>query len=203
LNHAVKTALASLLLLLALCPAVAQTKSITIGKFQYVGTGVTPDGLVESNYQLDLDATGITVDPVAFRNVIVVVKGTRQGTYPSFPIITTGPGCGNPPYQTPCSLIFTGAKGFPLATCATYNSVTQQFTQNCISGAVQFVSLTGKHFSFALVDGEQFCTYGITNIFLDAKPGQRELNPHCGADGFCAGESVPVVLHAAPSTSCN
>lgn len=197
--------LASLLLLLAaLCPASAQTKSITIGKFTYVGTGAQTDGSVESLYQLDLDATGIAVDPIAFRNVILQVRGTKVGTHSTgFPVITTGPGCGNPPYQTSCSLLFTGKKGTVLTTCASYDSVTQAFTQNCVSIAVQFVSLTGKNFSFALVDGEQFCTYGITNIFLEAKPDQKALDPQCDSSGFCKGASVPVVLHAAPVNSCN
>ena len=174
--------------------ANAHTPSITIGEFKYVGTvsGV-------SSYEVHLDTTNITIEPISFSNVILFVKGTKQGSGP----ITTGLGCGLPPYEAPCVLRFEGGPSpFTLAPCAKLNQ-EQELTQNCISIAVQLVSSTGKNFSFALANGNKFCAYGINSIFLLPKPGQAALEPRCNAQEFCKGASVPIVLHAAPAKSCS
>jgi len=184
--------------------ATSHTRSIAIGKFTYLGTGAqTSDSTVlgVSSYELRLDTTGITMEPIPFSNVILFVKGTKQGSG----AITTGLGCGQPPYQSPCKLLFLGgpsSAGFILAPCARLNK-EQDWTQTCISIAVQLVSLTGKNFSLALANGKQFCAYGIDNIFLLPKPNQAALEPRCDAQGFCKGASVPIILHAAPAKSCS
>jgi hypothetical protein len=185
--------------------ATAHTRSIKIGKFTYLGTRTqtNSDGTVVgvSSYKLLLDTTGITREPISFSNVILFVKGTKQGSG----AITTGLGCGRPPFQAPCALLFLGgpsSAGFVLAPCARLNK-EQDWTQTCISIAVQLVSLTGKNFSFALANGKQFCAYGINNIFLLPKPDQAALEPRCDAQGFCKGASVPIILHAAPARSCH
>ena len=184
--------------------APAQTRSITIGKLTYLGTGAQKngDGTVSgvSSYEVHLDTTDITIEPLSFSNVSLLVKGTEQGSG----AITTGLGCGLPPYQAPCDLRFEGgprSAGFSLAPCAKLNK-EQELTQTCISIAVQLVSSTGKNFSFPLTNGNKFCAYGISNIFLLAKPGQAALEPRCDAQGFCKGASVPIILHSAPAKSC-
>ena len=185
--------------------AAAHTRSITIGKVTYVGTGAqtNPDGTVSgvSSYELRLNTTGVTMEPISFSNATLLVKGTKQ----SSGAITTGLGCGLPPYEAPCDLRFEGgpsSAGFILAPCAKLNK-EQDFTQTCISIAVQLVSSTGKNFSFTLANGNKFCAYGINNIFLLPKPGQAALEPRCNAQGFCKGASVPIVLHAARAKSCS
>lgn len=185
--------------------ATARSKSITIGKFTYVGTATqtTGDGneAVVSTYELRLDTTGVTMEPIAFSNAILYVKGSKQGSG----AITTGLGCGLPPYQAPCDLLFAGgpsSAGFVLRPCARLGQ-EQELTQTCISIAVQLVSSTRKNFSFALADGKQFCAYGINNVFLLAKPNQVALEPHCDEQGLCKGASVPIVLHSAPTKSCS
>lgn len=183
--------------------ANAHTPSITIGEFTYRGTGpqTNSDGTVSevSSYEIHLDATKVTIEPISFSNVILFVKGTKQGSGP----ITTGLGCGLPPYEAPCVLRFEGGPSpFTLAPCAKLNQ-EQALTQTCISIAVQLVSSTGKNFSFALANGNKFCAYGINNVFLLPKPGQAALEPRCDAQGFCKGASVPIVLHAAPAKSCS
>jgi len=184
--------------------ATSHTRSIAIGKFTYLGTGAqTSDSTVlgVSSYELRLDTTGITMEPIPFSNVILFVKGTKQGSG----AITTGLGCGLPPYKAPCKLLFVGgpsSAGFNLAPCARLKK-ERDWTQTCISIAVQLVSLTGKNFSLALANGKQFCAYGINNIFLLPKPDQAALQPRCDAQGFCKGASVPIILHAAPARSCS
>jgi hypothetical protein len=199
-------ALASLLILLLLVlatPVIAQTQSITIGKFTYLGT-VLQSGAVQSVYEIALDATAVTPNPIAFGNAIVIVKGgsfsSQQG---NFPIITTGPGCGNPPYQTSCEMRFQGGVGYKIPSCARYNAIKNVFTQNCVSVTLQLVSQTKKNFSFPLLDGTQFCAYGINNIFVEAQPGYKALEPQCDINGFCVGASAPIVLQSAPAESCS
>jgi len=184
--------------------ATAHIRSITIGKFTYRGTGpqMNGDGTFSevSSYELSLDTTGITMEPISFSSAILFVKGTEQGSAP----ITTGLGCGLPPYLAPCDLRFEGgprSASFTLAPCAKLNK-EQELTQTCISIAVQLVSSTGKNFSFALANGKQFCAYGINNTFLLPKPGQAALEPRC-AQNFCKGASVPIILHSAPAKSCS
>jgi hypothetical protein len=94
-----------------------------------------------------------------------------------------------------------GSAGFLLAPCARVNTNTLALTQNCISIALQLTSLTGKNFSFALANGEIFCAFAINNTYVLA--GHKvALEPQCDAQGFCKGASAPVILRAAPATSC-
>src|SRR6266704_3560717 len=186
----VLASLSILLALLVVSQATAETRSITIGKFTYVGTGTQTrsDGTViqgVSSYELVFDTGGVTEEPIPFSNAILFVKGSRQGTQSSgFPTITTGNGCGQNDTFAPCAL-------------------QDNVTQTCISIALQLVSLTGKNFSFALADGEQFCAFGINNAFVLAKADQSALDPQCNAQGFCKGASAPIVLRRAPARSCN
>jgi len=207
-----------LLVLLAVSPAVAQrksnapqTKSITIGNFEYLGSAIRANSNgttgVVSSYKLNLDASAVTVDPISFGNVIFVVKGSSLSSQQGgFPIITTGPGCGQsgiPLPAPPCSLLALGGEeGFVLPACATIGT-NQTLVQNCVSVALQLVSTTGKNFSFQLLDGETFCTNGITNIFVLAGNNQAALDPQCDVNNFCKGASVPVVLRALPIQNCS
>jgi len=204
-----------LLVLLAISAAVAQTtnsaapqtKSITIGSFEYLGSAIltNSDGTtgVASSYELNLDASAVTVDPISFGNAIFVVKGSsRSSQQGGFPIITTGPGCGKsdiPLPAPPCSLLFPGGV---LPACARIGT-NQTLVQNCVSVALQLVSTTGKNFSFQLLGGETFCTNGITNVFVLAGNNQTALDPQCDVNNFCKGASVPVVLRALPIKNCN
>src|SRR3989442_8884251 len=202
----VLASLSILLALLAVSQATAETRSITIGKFTYLGTGTqTRDGTVipgVSSYELVFDTGGVAAEPIPFSNAILFVKGSRQGTQTSgFPTITTGNGCGQNDSFPPCDLIFEGgpsSAGFQLAPCALQDNVTQ----TCISIALQLVSLTGKNFSFLLADGEQFCAFGINNTFVLAKADQSALDPQCNAQGFYKVASAPIVLRRAPARSC-
>ena len=96
----VLASLSILLALLAVSQATAETRSITIGKFTYLGTGTQTrsDGTViqgVSSYELVFDTGGVTAEPIPFSNAILFVKGSSQGTQSSgFPTITTGNGCG-------------------------------------------------------------------------------------------------------------
>ena len=199
-----KTALANLLFLLVLTSVqvIAQTKHIKIGELRYSFDAVQSDGSVQSAFEMLLDTSGITTDPIPFSNATMFVGASNQGTFAEFGPITTGPGCGVPPYQTSCDILWLGGPNppFTLPACASVSA--GQLTQNCISIALQLVSPTGKNFSFQLSDGEIFCTHGITNIFLLAKQDKLALDPQCGSDGFCKGTSVQVILHAAPAKSC-
>lgn len=184
--------------------AGARPRSIHIGKFTYLGTDTQTqsDGTVitVSSYKLHLDTTGVTTEPISFSDVTLFVKGTKQGSG----AITTGLGCGRSLDQAPCDLIFAGgpsSAGFVLAPCARLNK-EKGWRQTCISIGVQLVSWTGKNFAFSLANGEQFCAYGINNIFLLPKPDEAALDPRCDAQGFCKGASVPITLHAAPTRSC-
>ena len=182
----VLASLSILLALLAVSQATAETRSITIGKFTYLGTGTQTrsDGTViqgVSSYELVFDTGGVTAEPIPFSNAILFVKGSRQGTQSSgFPTITTGNGCGQNDTFPPCDLIFEGgpsSAGFQLAPCA-------------------------KNFSFLLADGEQFCAFEINDTFVLANH-EAALDPQCDPQGFCKGASAPIVLRRAPARSCD
>jgi hypothetical protein len=205
-----------LLALLAVSPALAQaksqapqTKSITIGEFTYHGSIIRTfaDGSIGpfSDYRLALDASGITADPITFGNVIFRVKGSSSDTkHNGFPTISTWFGCvEGSGLDFACDLLITGANktGFQLPACATISNGV--LIQNCVSIAVQLLSVTGNNFSFQLADGETFCAAGITNVFVEAKANQIALDGNCDINNFCPGESAPVVLHALPIQNCN
>jgi hypothetical protein len=179
----------AILLVLFAISAQAQT-SITIGYYKYDGV-FWQNNQVNSSYEFELDTKGITKQPIIFHDIIFNVKGAVQGTYPEFPYITTGLGCGLPPYQTPCDILFTPtAKDFQ---CATTKHQGNTWHQNCISIALQMVAPGGKDFTFELVDGTKFCASGITNIFLEAPPDNKALDPICSFRG-CRGIQVPIIL---------
>ena len=78
--------------------ASAQTKQITIGSLQYEGTAVSIfDGVtVESAYNVNLDASKVTVDLIEFKNIEMIVLGGRAGSGP----VNTGPAYGTDPEST-------------------------------------------------------------------------------------------------------
>ena len=200
----IKLAIAFVFLMAGL--ASAQTKQITIGSLQYAGTAVSIfDGVtVESAYNVNLDASKVAVDPIEFKNIEMIVLGGRAGSGP----INTGPACGTDPESTvPCQLSFTSILGNPqtLPVCATLTNRPwpNNFTQNCVSIAAQLKSKTGGNFTIQLLDGETFCTYGVTNVYLTTPPNQLALSPNCSQDpGFCGAVSTPIVLRALPAKSC-
>ena len=184
--------------------AVAHPRTVRIGKFTYLGTNTHTQGdgtvITVSSYQLHLDTTGITTEPISFRDVTLFIKGTKQTSG----AISTGFGCGRSLEQSACNLIFAGgpgSAGFVLAPCAKLDK-EKGLKQTCISIAVQLLSATGKNFSIGLANGQQFCAHGINNVFLLPKPGEAALNPHCDVRGFCKGDSVPITLQAAQAKSC-
>jgi hypothetical protein len=187
-----KQALAVLLVFLA-TSAGAQTKQINIGYYKYSGVFWQSSGQ-SSWYEFELDTRGITKKPITFHNVIFNVKGAAEGTYPEFSYITTGENCGlskTPGTFNPCDIaLFPVAKDWQ---CATTEDQGITWKQNCISIALQFVAPGAKGFTFELVDGTKFCAPGIINIFLEAQPDNRMLDPVCSVDG-CKGILGPIIL---------
>ena len=195
----------TLALFLLVGMSFAQTKSINIGSLQYQGTGpfVNPKGVTvqASDYQLNLDSSTTTVNPIAFSSVVMFIKGT-QGDIGA---LTTGPGCGTPGITYPCGIFFFGGPGLFYPACATLNTRINVYRENCLSIALQLTSMStssspaGKNFTIPLLNGETFCAYGITNIYLTAKPDQTGLSPIPvpNEPGFWTPVSVPIVLQAA------
>jgi hypothetical protein len=186
----------AILLVLFAISAQAQT-SITIGYFRYDGDfwqTYQGQSYQENDYEFELDTKGITEKVITFHDVILYAKGGSLGTYPTFPHITTGLGCGNPPYQTPCDILFTPySPKYDDLLCGTTKDQGVTWKQSCISIALQLVAPGGKDFTFKLVDGTKFCASGITNIFLEAQPDNRILDPRCSPAG-CYGISTPIIL---------
>jgi len=169
---------------------VAQIKCINIGYYKYYGV-FWQNNEVNSYYEFELDTKGITKKPIVFRNVIFNVKGAASGTYPEYPYITTGPGCGIHGVTDPCDILWTPtAKDWQ---CATTKDQGITWKQNCISIALQFIAPGAKDFTFELVDGTTFCAPGIINIFLEAQPDNRMLDPMCSGN-WCKGILAPIIL---------
>src|ERR1039458_609778 len=76
-----KTALANLLFLLVLTSVqvIAQTKHIKIGELRYSFDAVQSDGSVQSAFEMLLDTSGITTDPIPFSNATMFVGASNQG----------------------------------------------------------------------------------------------------------------------------
>jgi hypothetical protein len=200
----------AILLVLFAISAQAQT-SITIGYYAYDGV-FWKNNQVNSYYEFELDTRGITKEPIKFHNIMINIKGAISGTYPEFPYITTGEKCGLEKFPqgnqemtlvktggqfNPCDILFTPIpKGFQ---CATTTDQGITWKQNCISIALQIVAPGAKDFTVELVDGTTFCAPGITNIFLEAQPDIRMLDPGCSGI-WCKGIKVPIVLNA--SSTC-
>jgi hypothetical protein len=60
----------------------------------------------------------------------------------------------------------------------------------CTNISVQLISLTGKAFSFTLLDGKKFTTYGVNTSSMSPNPGQLYLVP---------GQTAPLYLYRDPS----
>jgi hypothetical protein len=184
------TALSAFLLVSLSLAAEAETNVIKIGKLTYIGTGT--NGV--SQYEVSLNTTGVTAEPITFRDAVLIIKGTRVSSArklasPSLLAIAILPA------QLPSSATLKtwGGPGFPLAACASLLG-----KQNCVSIALQLISRTGANFSFMLVNGEEFCTYAINTSYVTVKPGNAALDPECNVFNFCKGASAPILLRRAP-----
>jgi len=153
-----------LVLVLLASGAAAKTNRVTIGTLTYLGTDQ-----FGSAFLVTLDPSLVTSQSLSFSNVALFVDGTTQG---SGSVIT------------PVTLLFIGGTVdgvvHPLASCAS----------GCVSIAVQLDSATGEPFSFPLLDGQEFPTFGVTTAALEPSPGEKFIQ---------AQQSVPIVLKRNPS----
>jgi hypothetical protein len=147
-----------------------------------------------NDYEFELDTKGITEKVITFHNVILYARGATLAIYPEYPHITTGLGCGIPGITDVCDFIFSPySPKYDDLLCGTTKDQGATWKQSCISIALQLIAPGGKDFTFKLVDGSTFCSPGITNIFLEAQPDQKLLDPRCSSAG-CYGISTPIIL---------
>lgn len=127
--------------LLALC-SLARADSITIGALTYLGT---EDGV--SGYQLSLNATGITLQPLSFADVILSIKGV---------VLDAGP------MTTPTFLLFTGGQDRVLPACP------------CSSVLLDLSFLSpNSQLTFTLINGQSFTTSSNVLVNLHSAFGKR------------------------------
>ena len=136
-----------LLLLLLISPAIAKTNFVTIGTLTYLGTNQSG-----SAFRVTLDPRAITLQPLSFSNVTMLVEDTSQDSG----AITT-----------PVTLLYIGGIGNGLASCA----------NGCSSIAVRLVSANAKPFTFTILNGEEFVTFAVTTTLMRKPPGHRFIQP--------------------------
>ena len=131
----------SFLSLLAFC-SFANADSITIGSLTYLGT---ENGV--SGYQLSLNTTGITLQPLSFSNVILSIKGVS---------VDAGP------RTTPMFLLFTGGNDRALPACP------------CNSVLLELAFLSpNRQLTFSLMNGKSFTTSSVVRINLHSVFGKH------------------------------
>ena len=86
------------ILLLLILPATAKTNFVTIGTLTYLGSNQ-----FGSAFRVTLDPRAVTLQPLSFANVVMLVEDTSQGSG----AITT-----------PVTLLYLGGVGNGLASCA-------------------------------------------------------------------------------------
>jgi len=201
----VLASLSILLALLAVSQATAETRSITIGKFTYLGTGTQTrsDGTViqgVSSYELVFDTGGVTAEPIPFSNAILFVKGSRQGTQSSgFPTITTGNGCGQNDSFPPCDLIFEGgpsSAGFRLAPCALQDNARGYLLGPMILATAPWIGCGGgtgsSRSSSAGSNTQGNLTIGANSLdFGSVSVGPRKTNSLVLNNGMTGGSISP------------
>jgi hypothetical protein len=181
---------------------VAPTKYLQIGDLWYNGTTTMPGGTtLESNYGLDMNAVKLTVAPIPFSNIQMFVLGGSAGTDQP---VSTGPTCGTVERATapPCQMEWSSGPG-GLPVCGT--QVGDTIVENCISIAIQLTSVTGKNFNIPLLNGQNFCAQGVTNVYLTTPNNELALDPGCNTvQEFCRYTvSAPIILREGAAGSCD
>jgi hypothetical protein len=73
---------------------------------------------------------------------------------------------------------------------------TITFQSSCIDAALQLV-FPSNPYTFTLLNGTSFTTYGVDTSFVVPFLGHTELYSYCDASGiFCRGQTIPVYANA-------
>jgi len=166
--------------------AAGAPKSVQIGYFTLGGTDTY--GTV---FTWTLDASNVTSQPICFGGVTWIVDGVSH-TYLAAPAngfnLCTLPLTAAP---SPNHFLVLGCDANTAGCWSTSQSWSLPSCYNgCTSISVQLLSTDGKPFSFTLLSGKKFTTYGVNTSNMSSQPGQLYLTP---------GQSVPLVLYSDPS----
>jgi hypothetical protein len=71
---------------------------------------------------------------------------------------------------------------------------TTSYQTTCIDAALQLVFPTNPY-TFTLLNGRAFTTYGVENSFIVPSLGNAELYSDCDEYDFCKGQTIPVYAH--------
>jgi hypothetical protein len=166
-----------------LAEAAGAPNSVQVGSFTLGGTDT--NGTV---FTWTLDASKLTSQPICFGAITLNVDGVSQ-TY----LRANG--------FNPCTLPLVASPSpnhFLVQGCDANTAGCWSTSQNwplpscfngCTSISVQLLSTDGKKFSFTLLSGKKFTTFGVNTSSMSPQPGQLYLTP---------GQSVPLVLYSDP-----
>jgi len=160
--------------------AQAAQKSVQVGKFTLGGSD--QNGTV---FTWILDASAITKTPICFGGVTWIVDGISH-TYLADALSPqcTLPGSAN-------QFLVIGCDQFtPVCFSVNPTVVLPSCYNGCKNISIQLLSKDGKAFSFALLNGRNFKTYGVNTSSMSPQPGRLYLTP---------GQSAPLVLYRDPS----
>jgi len=170
------------------CLAKAQ-KLVKVGSFTVGAT--TSFGTA---FSWTLDATAITTQPICFGGVTWIVDGKSH----TFLLSSGGIGfteCTQPLIDPPFANTF-GVIGCDQNTPECFNSTSfspdglPSCALGCTNITLQLISTTGKAFSFTLLNGKKFTTYGVNTSSMSPEPGQLYIVP---------GQTAPLYLYRDPS----
>src|SRR5437870_5066187 len=175
------------MLLFVAVAAQAAQKSVQVGYFTLGGTDTY--GTV---FTWTLDASAITSEPICLGAVTWIVDGVSHTflassggegfTICTLPLVA-------PPY--PNQYLVLGCDQFTPGCFSLFPTVVLPSCYNgCTNISLQLISTTGKAFSFTLLDGKKFQTYGVNTSSMSPPPGQLYITP---------GQSAPLILYRDPS----
>ena len=176
------TSLLVILLAASTISAQAVPKSVQVGTFTLGGSDQS--GTV---FTWTLEAPAITTTPICFGGVTWIVDGISH-TYLADAL---DPQC-TLPLTAPPSLNHFLVMGCDQFTpgCVAVNPYLPSCYKGCKNISIQLLSLDGKAFSFALLNGRNFKTYGVNTSSMSPQPGHLYLTP---------GQMAPLVLYRDPA----
>ncbi len=172
-------------------PLAASTTDPSVVQIGTFSDAMYTNGTAAYEFYWGTDSSGYYTGPLVFNNITVFANGTSQS---SGSIDGTGAlgilFAADPALNTlsPCQPLTY------LSQTTVDGDLMSIYQSSCIVIALQ-IEFSTDPYTFTLLDGSSFTTFGISNTFLIPASDHAALYTECDANDFCSGKTVPVYAY--------
>jgi hypothetical protein len=172
-------------------PLAASTTDPSVVQIGTFSDAMYTNGTAAYEFDWGTDSSGYYTGPLTFNNITVFANGTSQSS-------------GSIDGTAALGILFAADPALnTLSPCQplTYRSQTTVdgdvmsiYQSSCVVIVLQ-IEFPSDPYTFTLLNGSSFTTFGVSNTFLTPATDHAALYSECDANDFCSGKTVAVYAY--------